>query len=179
MAFIAPLIPLAATFLGSATGALSAGTAALGAVSAISAGNYQSMVAKNNARIAESNSNAESMAAQQEAARNDRTNAALLADQTVSQATSGTSLGSRSNITARALTARSGREEAQDIARAGAASAQRLQQDAANFRAEGKRAKIQGYLNATGSVLNFAAGAGADQTPNAGGSLIGRRKRFG
>lgn len=157
MAFAAPLIAAAPAFLGSAGGIAALGSGALGAVTAISQGNYQAAVAKNNARIAEGNAEREALSAQQEAARSDREYAALAASQLMEQAASGLSIGSRSSIAARTLTRRVGNEAARDLVTGGSDAAQRLKQDAANFRAEAKNARTQGYLSAAGAAMGTVA----------------------
>jgi len=172
MAFAAPLLAAAPAILGSAGGIAAIGSGALGAVTAISQGNYQAAVAKNNARIAEGNAEREALAAQQEAARSDREYAALAATQLVEQSASGLSTGSRSSIAARALTRRVGNEASRDIVGGGADAAQRLKQDAANFRAEAKNARTQGYLSAAGSIAGAASGF---MSANENQSLVSRR----
>lgn len=155
MAFIAPLLPALGTFFGSAGGIAAAGTAALGAVTAISEGNYQAAVARNNARIAEMNAQRESMAGQTEAMRLSQENAGRLADVTASQAASGLSLGSRSFGEGRALESRIGALEVRDTARSGAEQAQASLQQAANFRGEARAARRNGILGAAGSLMSL------------------------
>lgn len=155
MAFVAPLLPAIGSFLGSAGGIAAAGSAALGAVTAISQGNYQAAVARNNAQIAEANANQESMAGQTEAMRLSQENAARVAELTAGQAASGFDLGSYSFGQARALETRIGALEVRDTARAGAERSQASLQQAANFRGEARAAKRQGMLGAAGSLLSL------------------------
>lgn len=155
MAFIAPLLPALGTFFGSAGGIAAAGTAALGAVTAISEGNYQAAVARNNARIAEMNAQRESMAGQTEAMRLSQENAGRLADVTASQAAGGLSLGSRSFGEGRALESRIGALEVRDTARSGAEQAQASLQQAANFRGEARAARRKGILGAAGNLMSL------------------------
>lgn len=159
MAFVAPLAAAAGGFFKSISlgSALTAAAGATTAVTAISSGNYQSAVARNNTRIAEANAEAESLAAQQEAQRRDRANAAMVAQLTAEQGASGIDVSSRSSMQTRALATRIGAQEREDIARAGGSAAQRLKQDAANFRAEASRARTQGYINAVGAGLDTAS----------------------
>jgi hypothetical protein len=156
MAFAPLLLPALGTFFGSAGGIAAAGTAALGAVSAISEGNYQASVARNNARIAEANAARESMAGQTQAMRLSQENAGRVADVTASQSASGLSLGSRSFAQGRALETRIGAMEVQDTARAGAEQSQASLQQSANFRGEARAAKRSGMLDAAGGVLGLA-----------------------
>jgi hypothetical protein len=136
---------------------MAAAGAGLGAISSISGANYQAAVAKNNALIANQNAAAESVAAQTEAQRRDKENAGLLSEQIASQSTSGVAVSSRSAQQAGMLSYRIGRREAQDISQAGSDAAQRLKQDAANFRAQASQARLQGYLNAAGSLIGGAS----------------------
>lgn len=153
MAFAAPLIPLLPTLL-------TAGTAVVGAVSAIQGGNYQAAVARNNARIAEENAARMNEASQREALRSDQDYRALLGEQLAAQGASGLDILGRSAVSARQLTRRTGRRAAMDIIDEGAAGARRSLQEAANFRAEGKQARLQGYLSGASSVLQGASDVG-------------------
>lgn len=159
MAFVAPLIPMAASFLASTGGAaaLTGLTAGIGALTAVQSGNYQAAVAKNNARIAEDNAARTSEAAQRTSARSDQDYRALLGEQLAAQGASGFDILGRTQTSARQLTERTGRRAATDITQEGAATSRRSLQEAANFRAEGKQAKIQGYLSAGSSLLQGAS----------------------
>lgn len=166
MAFVAPLLPAIGTWLGSAGGiatTLGAGASALAGVSAIQQGNYQSQVAKNNAKIAEQNAAAESEAAQREQIRSDREYAAMLGEQYAAQAGSGLDLLGRSQLATRDLTRRVRGEAGQDIRRAGTTAARGLLQDAQNFRAEGRQAKTQGLISGIGSFLEAGSTIGSDK----------------
>jgi len=159
MAFLPPLLATAGTFLASSGGAaaltgLSAGIAGL---SAIQSGNYQAAVAKNNARIAEENAARQSEAAQREALRSDQDYRALLAEQLAAQGASGFDILGRSQQSARLLTRRVGRRAARDITEEGEAAARRSLQEAANFRGEGRQAKLQGYLTGGSALLRGAS----------------------
>ena len=162
MAFAAPLVAAVPACLGSSTGiaALTAATAGIGAISAIQSGNYQAAVAKNNANIAAENAARLSEASQREAVRSDQDYRALLAEQLAAQGASGFDILGRSQTAARQLTTRTGRRAAKDIFDEGEAGARRSLQEAANFRAEGKAAKTQGYLSAAGQVLGAASDIG-------------------
>lgn len=150
MAFAPALIPLIPTLL-------TAGGAAVSAISSIQGGNYQAAVARNNARIAEENAARASEAAQRTAQRSDQDYAALLAEQLAAQGASGFDILGRSQLSARELTKRTGRLAAMDITAEGAAEARRAQQEAANFRSEGKQARLQGYIGGAGALLKGAS----------------------
>lgn len=179
MAFVAPLLPVLGSFFGSAAGIAATGTAALGAVTAISEGNYQAAVARNNERIAEMNAQRDSMAGQTEAMRLSQENAARVGDLTASQAASGLSIGSRSFGEGRALETRIGALETRDVARAGAERAQASMQQAANFRGEARAAKRSAVFGALGSAMSLAGDfAGSPQAK----SLVKRsplKRKFG
>lgn len=162
MAFAAPLIAAVPAFLGSTTGiaALTAATAGIGAISAISQGNYQAAVAKNNARIAEENSARMMEATQREALRSDQDYRALLGEQLAAQGASGFDILGRSQRNARQLTQRTGRQAAKDIFDEGTAGSERSLQEAANFRGEGRQARLQGYISAAGSLAQGASDVG-------------------
>ena len=160
MAFLAPLAAAVPAFLGSTTGiaALTAGTAAVGALSSIQAGNYQAAVARNNAQIAQENAARLSEASQREAMRSDQDYRALLGEQLAAQGASGFDILGRSQTAARMLTTRTGRRAAGDIFDEGTSASRRALQEAANFRGEAKQAKLQGYVSAAGQLLQ----AGSD-----------------
>lgn len=162
MAFIAPLAAAAIPFITSTAGvaALTGVTAGVGALSAVQSGNYQAAVAKNNARLAEENAARTSEAAQRESMRSDQDYRALLGEQLAAQGASGFDILGRSQTAARMLTERVGRRAAMDISIEGGAAARRSQQEAANFRAEGRQAKLQGYLTAAGTLLQGASDVG-------------------
>lgn len=162
MAFIAPLAAAAIPALVSGTGSavLTAATAGLGALSAVQQGNYQAAVGRNNARIAEENAARIAEASQREGMRSDIDYRTLLAEQLDAQGASGLDILGRSQQAARELTHRTGRMAAEDIRDEGSASARRSLQESANFRAEARQAKIQGYTSAAGSLLQGASGFG-------------------
>lgn len=172
MAFIAPLAAAVVPLLTSSTGVAAATglTAGLGAISSIQQGNYQAAVSLNNARIVEENAARISEASQRESMRSDQDYRALLAEQLAAQGASGLDILGRSQVAARLLTQRTGRMAAQDITDEGTARARGSLQEAANFRAEGKQAKTQGYISAAGSLLQGAS--------NIGSTLVRRRKTY-
>lgn len=162
MAFVAPLIPVAASFLASSGGAAAVTglTAGVGALSSIQAGNYQAAVGRNNARIAEENAARISGASQGEAMRSDQDYRALLGEQLAAQGASGFDVLGRSQVAARKLTTKTGRLAAKDITDEGRAGSRRSLQEAANFRSEARQAKLQGYVSAAGQLLQGASDAG-------------------
>lgn len=163
MAFVAPLLAVAGPLLASGTGvsaALTAGTAGLSALSSVQAGNYQAAVAKNNARIAAENAARTSEASQKTAMRSDQDYRAALGEQLAAQGASGFDILGRSQQAARELTGRTRRLAAMDLIDEGEATARRSLQESANFRAEGKQAKLQGYLSGAGALLKGAADTG-------------------
>lgn len=159
MAFIAPLAAAAIPALTSTAGvaAMSAATTGIGAISAIQNGNYQAAVARNNARIAEENAARISTASQKESLRSDQDYAALLGEQLASQGASGLDILGRSQVAARLLTGKTGRTAAKDISEEGTSRSRQSLQEAANLRAEGKQAKLQGYIGAAGAIAQGAA----------------------
>lgn len=170
MAFVVPLIAAAAAGAGTAAAggslitALGVASAALSGVSALQQGQYQAAVAKNNAKVAEQNAVSASEASQQEQVRSDREYAALLGEQLAAQGASGLDLLGRSQLQTRNVTRIVGREAAGDIRQRGTNAARSALQEAANFRAEGKQARTQGYIGAAGAALQA-------------GSLVARRKQ--
>lgn len=162
MAFIAPLAAAAIPLLASGTGAavMSAATAGIGALSSIQQGNYQAAVGRNNARIAEENAARASEAAQIEGMRSDINYRELLGEELAAQGASGFDILGRSQAAARDLTYRTGRTAAKDIREEGASRARGSLQEAANFRAEAKQMKVQGYISAAGKLMQGASDAG-------------------
>ena len=177
MAFVAPLLSSIGSFVGSTAGALATASTAVGALGAIQAGNYQAAVAKNNAEIAMENAGREADAAQQRQIRSDREYAAQVGEQLATQAASGLDVLGRTQLATRRLTEQTGRGAAKDIRLEGQNTAQRFQQDAANFRAEASQAKKQAAFSAIGSVLDLGTQIAKTRRPKAPPkSLIGTSK---
>lgn len=177
MAFVAPLIGAIGSFAGSSAGILSLASGAVGALGAIQAGNYQAAVAKNNAEVALENAGREADAAQQRQIRADREYAAQVGEQLATQAASGLDVLGRTQLATRRLTEQTGRGAAKDIRLEGQNTAQRFQQDAANFRAEASQAKKQATFSALGSVLDLGTQIAKTRKPKAPPkSLIGTSK---
>lgn len=171
MAFIAPALAAVPAFLGSSTGiaALGLATAGVTALTSIQQGNYRAAVAKNNQRIAEENAARLSEASQEEARRSDVDYRTLLAEQLAQQGASGFDVLGRSFQRGQMTTRRTGRRAAQDIRLQGESDSRNRLQEAANFRAEGKQARLQGYASAAGSMLGAASDVGT--------LINGRRRR--
>ena len=159
MAFIPPLLMAAGPLLASGTGAaaMTAATAGISALSAVQAGQYQAAVAKNNSRILEENAARTSEAAQRTAMRSDMDYRALLGEQLAAQGASGLDILGRSQVAARLLTGKTGRQATLDISQEGEAGARQSLQEAANARTEGRQAKLQGYLSGASSLMQGAS----------------------
>lgn len=157
MAFVPPAVMGITTLL-------SAGAGILQGVSAIRQGYYQAAVAKNNAVVAERNAALESERSQREGMRSDREYAALLGEQLATQGASGFDILGRSQMATRDVTRRVRGEAATDIRAEGVGAARRLLQDAANFRAEGRSAKTQGWITGISSFMQ----AGSEIASSAG-----------
>lgn len=157
--------------------ALAAGAALFGGISAYQQGRYQSEVAKNNAQVATRNAELQSEASQIEGMRSDQDYAAALGETLAAQGASGFDILGRSQLASRAVTQRAGRAAAGDIRAQGTAQARGSLQDAANFRAEGRAAKMQGTTALIGSVLE--AGSSVAKGTGLTKSLVssGGRKR--
>lgn len=158
MAFVAPALAAATSFIGSTAGmaALTLGTAAFTGYTAIQQGKYQAAVARNNAKYAEQNANLTSEASQREQMRSDQDYRSALGEMEAAQSASGLDILGRTQLRSRNTTRRSGRQAALDIRQEGTAGARRFLQDAANFKAEGRAAKAQGYTTAIGAGLGAA-----------------------
>lgn len=164
MAFMAPLaVPLAI-----------AGTALEG-FSAFSQGQYQSAVAKNNAKIAEENAERASYAAQVEQMRSDREYAAQQGTLLATQAASGFDVLGRSQVLSRANLARVRGEQAEDIRMQGYYDVRNLQQEQANFLGEARAAKTQAWMGLASTAFDIGgiAAKGFKKKPKTGSSLIG------
>src|SRR5689334_17891252 len=94
---------------------LLAASTAIGAAGSFASAQYQSQVAKNNAKIAQQNAEATFAAAQQEQIRSDREYAQQEGELVAEQAASGLNLMGRSSLATRAGLHSVGREQATDI----------------------------------------------------------------
>lgn len=185
MAFVAPLIPIVGSFLAS-TGGASAALTAVGAgvsgLSAIESGNYQAAVAKNNAAIATDNAARASEASQRTSMRSDQDYRALLGEQLAAQGASGFDILGRTQTAARQLTERTGRQAAMDITQQGDTASRQSLQEAANFRAAGSQAKLQGYVSGVSDLLQGASDVGtlvSGRRPRSFGARTPATRRVG
>lgn len=137
-----------------------AASALLGGVSAFSAGQYQSAIAKRNAQIATQNAGAASDAAQAQAQESDREGAALLGSQLADQGASG--LSGNSQYYLRRQTQDTFHRDRENIALQGTVQSRGYLQEAANQKAAASQARTQAW---------FALGKGV---LDAGSSLVGR-----
>lgn len=132
----------------------------IGAIGDFASGQYQSQVAKNNAKIATQNADATFKAAQTEQIRSDKEYAAQEGELLASQSTSGLNLTGQTLTAVRTGLHGVGREAATDIAVQGAADSRKYLQEAANYTAESKALKIKSYLDLGGGLLKGASLAG-------------------
>lgn len=152
MAFLAAM-PLASVF--SAVGSIA--SAGLG----LAMGAYQKQVADMNAKIAEENAIKRVEIGNEDAQKQDNMTRALIGEQVAVQSASGLGLNSKSAILTRKAAKKRGREDSLNIREAAGNEAGNFLQQAANFRAEGKGAMMQGI---GGAISGLAS---------AGGSLVG------
>lgn len=163
MAFAAPLLPFMAI----------AGTAIQG-FSAFQQAQYQSAVAKNNAKIAEQNAHRASYASQIEQMRSDREFMAEGAALFASQAASGLDVLGRSQMASRANLARVRGEQAVDIRRQGEFDVRNLMQEQANFLGEARAAKTQAWMGLAATAFDIGGQISKlPKKPKPSSSLIG------
>lgn len=132
----------------------------IGAIGDFASGQYQSQVAKNNAKIAEQNANATFKAAQTEQIRSDKEYAAQEGELLASQSASGLNLTGETSTAVRTGFHGVGRMAASDISTQGAADARKYLQQAENYRAEASALKTKSYLDLGGGLLKSASLAG-------------------
>lgn len=163
MAFLAPLaIPLAI-----------AGTAIQG-ISAFQQSQYQSAVAKNNAKIAHENANRANYASQIEQMRSDREYMAQEASVFAIQAASGLDVLGRSQIMSRANISRVREEQAVDIRMQGLFDVRNFQQEQANFLGEARAAKTQAWMGLASTAFEIGGlAAKIPRVKKVANSLIG------
>lgn len=155
--------------------ALTIASTALTGISAIQQGNYQNAVAQMNAQMAERYSAAEAEASQREAMRSDIEYAQLSGEQFAAQAASGLDVLGRTQLATRRMTQRVAGEARTDIRQRGTYESMKLNQQAANFRAEGSAAQRQGMITGIGSALSI--GSTLVKDTGFGKSLSTRRSR--
>jgi len=141
-----------------------AASGALGAGTSIMQGNYQAEVANMNAKIAKDNAMRAAARGQIEAQENDLTTKALLGDQLVAQAASGVTLSGRSQLLTRNTARMLGRRDSENILAAASTERSNFLAQRNQFKAEGKMAKLSGYVGAAGSVLDAASGMASIKT---------------
>lgn len=163
MAFLAPLaIPMAI-----------AGTALQG-LSQFQQSQYQSKVAKNNAKIAKENADRTGFAAQIEQMRSDREYDAQGAALVATQAASGFDILGRSQVMSRANLARVRGEQASDIRMQGFYNVRNLQQEQANFLGESRARKTQAWMGLASTAFEIGSiAAKSPKVKKAANSLIG------
>lgn len=144
MAFAAPLLPFLAI----------AGTAIQG-FSAFQQGQYQSAVAKNNAKIAKQNADRAGYAAQIEQMRSDREYAQQRSSLLASQAASGFDVLGRSQMASRNNLSRVRGEEAEDIRTQGLYDVRNLMQEQANFLGESRAQKTQAWMGLASTAFDI------------------------
>jgi hypothetical protein len=135
---------------------------------------YQSAVAKNNAKIAEQNADRASYASQIEQMRSDREYQAQEASLLASQAASGLDVLGRSQVMSRANVGRVRGEAAVDIRQQGLFEVRNFQQEQANFLGEARAAKTNAWMGLASTA--FEVGGMAAKIPSvkkAAKSLIG------
>lgn len=124
----------------------SVASTALSGFSQFQQAQYQSAVAKNNAKIAEDNANRASYAAQVEQYRSDREFQAQQGTLFATQAASGLDVLGRSQLMTRENLARVRGEQAVDIRQQGLYDVRNFQQEQANFLGESRALKTQSWM---------------------------------
>jgi hypothetical protein len=155
---------------------LTGATALIGGVQGFTAGGYQSAVAKNNARIAETNAVRAFEDSQTEKMDNDFDIANILGEQTAAQGASGLALSSRSAAAVRDTTRKTGQIEGGRIIAEGLSKAHNFRQQAADFKAEGKAAKVKGYFDLAGGIVGAAAAVAGGKSAYQGQSIASGAK---
>ncbi len=116
---------------------------------------YQSAVAKNNAKIAEDNSNRASYASQIEQMRSDREYRAQEASMLATEAASGLDVLGASQVASRANLQRVRGEQASDIRLQGEFNVRNLQQEQANFLGEARAQKTQAWMGLAATAFDI------------------------
>lgn len=152
-----------------ASSALSGTATLIRGVQGFAAGQYQAMVAKGNAKIAEENARRALEEGQIAKADNDMEISGVLGEQTAIQSASGLSLSSRSSQAVRRSTRLIGEMEGGRIMDATMREAKNFRQQKADFKAEAKAAKVSSYFDLAGGVVGAAAAA-LDTSGSSGGA---------
>lgn len=153
---------------------LTATTSLVSGIAGFTTSQYQSMVAKNNAKIAEENARRAVDEGQQEKIDNDFEIRALLGEQTAVQSGSGLALSSRSAQAVRRSTRLIGEQEGQRIMDKTMQEAKNFKQQAADFKAESRAHKVTGAFDLAGGVLGAAASVAGGVSNYQGKSLISK-----
>lgn len=163
MAFAAPILPFLAI----------AGTAIQG-FSSFQQAQYQSAVAKNNAKIAKQNADRAGYASQIEQMRSDREFQAHESALLATQAASGFDVLGRSQLASRTNLSRVRGEQALDIRTQGLFDVRNLQQEEANFLGESRAMKTQAWMGLAATAFDIGGQVmKLPKTPKAKSSLIG------
>lgn len=149
MAFLAPLAGIFTS-----GGFLQAAGSILSGVAGLATGIYQNNVAKMNAQIAEDNAKKAVDRANLNAQDQDNLTRAALGDQLEVQSASGLSLNSKSQVLTRKAAKRLGAQDAMNVRQGGDAEAANYNQQAANFRADGKAALFSGGVGLLSSFID-------------------------
>ena len=140
-----------------AAAGLTAITSLISGVQGFTAGQYQAMVAKNNAKLAMQNAVKAVEEGQQDKIDNDFDIRDMLGEQTAAQSASGLSLSSRSSVGVRNSTRLTGEIEGRRIMADAMQNAKNFKQQAADFKAESKASKVSSYFDLAGGVVGAAA----------------------
>lgn len=154
--------------------ALAVGSTLISGISSFQQSMYQSAVAKNNAKIAEDNSNRASYAGQIEQMRSDREYRAQEGTVLATQAASGFDVLGRSQVMSRANVDRVRGEAALDIRGQALDNVRNLQQEQANFLGEARAQKTQAWMGLASTAFDIGGTVlGSPKGKKAVHSLIG------
>lgn len=145
MAFALPFLPLALSVAGTA----------ISGFSQFQQAQYQSAVAKNNAKIAKQNADRLSYATQIEQMRSDREYAQQSSSLLASQAASGFDVLGRSQLASRNNLARVRGEQAEDIRLEGLADVRNMLQESANFLGEARAQKTAAWMGLAATAFDI------------------------
>lgn len=159
MAFIAPIVAGISSLAGGSGGGFAAAGSLLSGVAGLASGIYQMNVANENAKIAEQNAARRIEQGQTEQFEQDQQTRAMLGEQESVQAASGLSLGSASSVRTRRAARELGRRDALRVREAADWDAYNFKVEAANQRAAGTMAGLQGGMSLLGGFLGAAKGS--------------------
>lgn len=141
-------------FLAAAGPLLSAVGTVVSIGTGLAAASYQSKVAEMNAKIAQDNARKAAERGRIAAEEQDRQTRAALGEQLAVQAASGVNINSKSSMLTRKAARTLGRQDALRARIAGESEAYNYRTDAANYVAQGRMAKMQGFANALGAGID-------------------------